>query len=71
MGFLSLLWAQLFVAVPLANSKIFDMSLGALAAMTSTFINYLVGSSRGSQKKDDHLRAKSEIIADAIKGNGK
>ena len=52
-GFFCLLGGLLFVSVPTANEKSFDIMLGILAGGVGAVIGYFYGSSLGSSNKDE------------------
>lgn len=61
LGFFFLLGGLLYIPVPAANEKSFDIMLGILSAGVGAVIGYFYGSSKGSAEKNDIIANSTQI----------
>jgi hypothetical protein len=60
-GFFALLTFFVFIAIPIENKEILNITVGALIGSFTTVVGYFFGSSAGSANKTDIMASKPEV----------
>jgi len=62
LGFFSLLIVLVTVKIPVENSSLINICVGALIGSFTSIVGYFFGSSQGSKIKTEMLNQKSDIL---------
>jgi hypothetical protein len=65
-GFIGVLFLWLYRPIAVPNSEVLNVLVGTLAAGFGQVVNYWLGSSAGSKKKDETLAAVAAVTAEKV-----